>query len=344
MKAIRIGNDIRIEWPLCLSGDVAKIKDLGLSVEVRPSEAVIDWHNYAERPTLRKETRTVMDNEGLRCAARQHDSGLYGHRPAQPPFMGDSRPHPHAPTLLPYHIEDNKLVAVWPADRQFDTGEYDIIVHARKNKGGQAVADQCRFLRLVPHTAMADLPDGSGIEPVVTLQPLTIKLSGLSAYEVAVVNGFTGTQEEWLASLHKEADEAAEKANDAASKADTAAEAADEAAEKANKAMADLAETVQEISQKADNAADMSQEAKEKADSAVDTANEASDTASKALDMITLISDGNTALVQPISNNTIDAICDGTYNPYAVVYDDADGNTQSVYYEDGGLQQVLYDE
>lgn len=52
MKSIRIGNDIRIEWPIVLSGDVSKLQDLDLTVEVRPSAKVVDWHNYIEQPTL----------------------------------------------------------------------------------------------------------------------------------------------------------------------------------------------------------------------------------------------------------------------------------------------------
>ena len=44
MKSIRIGNDIRIEWPIVLSGDVEKLKDLDLTVEVRPSAKIIDTH------------------------------------------------------------------------------------------------------------------------------------------------------------------------------------------------------------------------------------------------------------------------------------------------------------
>ena len=99
---------------------------------------------------------------------------------------------------------------MWTADRQFATGDYDIILYAHKNEGGQAVCDQYRFVRLVSHTAQADAPDDSGIEAVIAMQPVTLELSGLSAYEVAVINGFQGTEEEWLASLKKPAEDAAE--------------------------------------------------------------------------------------------------------------------------------------
>ena len=193
MKSIRIGNDIRIEWPIVLSGDVEKLKDLDLTVEVRPSAKIIDTHNYADENS-RKEV-TVMMNGGVDCLPDIGD----GKEHCQP-----CRPHPHCPTapvLLPYHIEDNTLIAMWTADRQFATGDYDIMLYAHKNEGGQAVCDQYRFVRLVSHTAEVDAPDGSGIEAIIAMQPVTLSLSGLSAYEVAVVNGFQGSVEEWLESL-----------------------------------------------------------------------------------------------------------------------------------------------
>ena len=206
MKSIRIGNDIRIEWPIVLSGDVEKLKDLDLTVEVRPSAKIIDTHNYADENS-RKEV-TVMMNGGVDCLPNIGD-GKEHCQPCRP------RPHcPTAPVLLPYHIEDNTLIAMWTADRQFATGDYDIMLYAHKNEGGQAVCDQYRFVRLVSHTAEADAPDGSGIEAVIAMQPVTLELSGLSAYEVAVVNGFQGTEEEWLQSLKQPAIDAAEQAKE----------------------------------------------------------------------------------------------------------------------------------
>ena len=216
MKSIRIGNDIRIEWPIVLSGDVSKLQDLDLTVEVRPSAKIIDTHNYADeirnndnkRLLFEKHETTVMMNGGLECR-RDIGDGKEHCRP-RPPRPCPPRPIPPAPVKLPYHIEDNTLIAMWTADRQFSTGDYDIILYAHKNEGGQAVCDQYRFVRLVSHTAQADAPDDSGIEAVIAMQPVTLELSGLSAYEVAVINGFQGTEEEWLASLKKPAEDAAE--------------------------------------------------------------------------------------------------------------------------------------
>lgn len=229
MKSIRIGNDIRIEWPIVLSGDVSKLQDLDLTVEVRPSHKIVDIHNYADEiehkdlqdtdsgndewPKYEKKGVTVMMNGGIEC--RPDIGNGKEHCRPRPPRPCPPRPHrplPPAPVKLPYHIEDNTLIAMWTADRQFATGDYDIILYAHKNEGGQAVCDQYRFVRLVSHTAQADAPDDSGIEAVIAMQPVTLELSGLSAYEVAVINGFTGTEKEWLASLKKPAEDAAEQA------------------------------------------------------------------------------------------------------------------------------------
>lgn len=193
MKSIRIGNDIRIEWPIVLSGDVSKLQDLDLTVEVRPSAKVVDWHNYIEQPTLHRGKHSVMMNGGIAFRPDIGDGKEHSHL---------HRPKPAVPYVkLPYHIEDNTLIAMWTANRQFAVGDYDIILYAHKNEGGQAVCDQYRFVRLVAHSAQADAPDDSGIEAVIAMQPVTLKLAGLSAYEVAVINGFNGTEEEWLESL-----------------------------------------------------------------------------------------------------------------------------------------------
>ena len=191
MKSIRIGNDIRIEWPVKLGAGIEGLEGLDLSVYVRPSEGIVDYHNYEEHPTVYRQERVVIMNGGMvrrlpgdgkeRPRHRRHGAG--------------------APVRLPHKVVDGKIIAWWRADRQFATGEYDIMLYARKNEVGQGVCDQCRFVRLVAHSAQADLPDDSGVEAVIEMQPLTLGLSGLSAYEIALIHGFTGTEKEWVESL-----------------------------------------------------------------------------------------------------------------------------------------------
>lgn len=205
MKSIRIGNDIRIEWPIELGEGIEGLGGLDLSVWVRPSAPTVNWHNYVEHPTVYRHERTAMMNGGLGCLP--------------PGDMGDGRehcrpherpPHAGAPARLPFKVEGNKIIAYWRADRQFAVGDYDIILYARKDRTGQGVCDQYRFVRLVAYSAQADLPCGEGgLEAVVAMQPVTLELSGLSAYEIAVIHGFKGTEEEWIESL-KPDDAAAE--------------------------------------------------------------------------------------------------------------------------------------
>lgn len=194
MKSIRIGNDIRIEWPLKLSGDIEKLKDLDLCVEVLPSKEIIDYNNYNDKSGIKVETCTVMLNGG-KCKIPSRDALKVWHDRKRPDM---------SPIILPFTISENKIIAIWKAGDQYSVGEYDIIVYSKKNDIGQAVADQCRFVRLVAHSAQADAPADSDVEAIITLQPLTLELSGLSAYDIAVAEGFEGTRKEWLDSLKGE--------------------------------------------------------------------------------------------------------------------------------------------
>lgn len=206
MKSIRIGNDIRIEWPIVLGDGVEGLAGLDLSVWVKPSAPTVDWHNYVEAPTLYRDWHMVMGNGGLGPRPR----GNRGDGKEHCPGRGRS-PSAGAAARLPFTVEGNKVVAYWRADRQFAVGDYDIVLFARKDRTGQGVCDQYRFVRLVAHSAQADLPCGGdeSLEAVVAMQPVTLELSGLSAYEIAVIHGFKGTEAEWVESL-KPDDAAAE--------------------------------------------------------------------------------------------------------------------------------------
>lgn len=252
MKTIRIGNDIRIEWPVELPDEIKSFDELSLTVEVRPSGMFRDLVN--RMPMRREETHTLVLNGGAgqvpprrrpwdafipmagRPRAVHTDDGC-GRTPRwddgsgkeappmparpphdvcvelQPPGRGIGRPcAPEVlpPVILSHYIEDGKVIAIWTADQQFATGDYDILLYADKDDAGQGVVDQCRFVRLVAHSSQADDCCCNGVQAVIALQPVTLSLSGLSAYEIAVAHGFKGTVEEWLEWLRQPAKEAAE--------------------------------------------------------------------------------------------------------------------------------------
>jgi len=241
MKKIRIGNDIRIEWTVELPEGINSLDELRLAVEVRPSGMLMDLHECV--PQRRKELHTMVLHGGA--------------EPCAPPRNTSIR---QRPVLLPHYIEDGKVVAIWPAERQFATGDYDILMYANKGDAGQGVVDQCRFVRLVAHSSQTEDCDCDCVQAVIELQPVTLSLSGLSAYEIAVLHGFEGTEAEWLASLKEPAEtaaseaETAEEARAAAEQARQEAETSRETAESARataeteRAAAETARQTQESS------------------------------------------------------------------------------------------------
>lgn len=207
MEARRIGNDIKISWEVKLKDTDLKLEDLDLSVEVRLSDELVDWHNYEEEPTIHKHEHKVVANGGI---------GIYSRECMEPRGRGDGAPcrPPIPPIQLPFYVEDNTIIAVWSADAQFALGEYDILLIAHNGDGGQATVDQYRVIRLVAHTAQADADEDSGVESIIAMQPVTLTFPGLSAYDVAVSQGFTGTKAEWLQSLKQPAEDAAAEAKE----------------------------------------------------------------------------------------------------------------------------------
>lgn len=206
MKSVRIGNDIRIEWPVKTGDDTAGLKDfINLTVEVVPSAGWGDLRNRTPRMSV--ERRTVMMDGGIgghtRPCRDDWPQGWQGHEDPRRSCDAHQRQRELPPPVtLTHRIDGGKIIALWTADQQFALGDYDIILYADKGGTGQACADQCRFVRLVAHSSQADnAPCGGGIEATVQLSPVTLGLSGLSAYDIAVAHGYEGTEDEWIAAL-----------------------------------------------------------------------------------------------------------------------------------------------
>lgn len=150
---------------------------------------------------------------------------------------------------VPFEVSANVISFTVRGTEQRRSGVYSLSLWENYGGIGQSVVDCCEAFQLVPVTCQ-ESPDVSPLSPVELTMPtanIEVAIPGLSAYEVAVKNGFVGTEQEWLASLKGEPFtyedftpeqlEALQKpAVDAATRADGAAQSANTAAGNANTA------------------------------------------------------------------------------------------------------------
>lgn len=135
-------------------------------------------------------------------------------------------------------------------------GNYRLKLYENKGKAGQTVLDQCEGFCVVATTCQeGGKTEGLDLDTIeLSGGDLAVGVQGKSAYEIAVANGFVGTEAEWLeslkgkdgkdftyadftpeqiAELQRPATEAAQTASQAASKANAASESATRAAQTA---------------------------------------------------------------------------------------------------------------
>lgn len=155
---------------------------------------------------------------------------------------------------VPFEVSANVISFTVRGTEQRRSGVYSLSLWENYGGIGQSVVDCCEAFQLVPVTCQ-ESPDVSPLSPVELTMPtanIEVAIPGLSAYEVAVKNGFVGTEQEWLASLkgepftyedftpeqlealQKPAVDAATRADGAAQSANTAAGSANTAAQNAN--------------------------------------------------------------------------------------------------------------
>lgn len=196
-----------------------------------------------------------------------------------------------------FKVDGNKITFTFHGKDQANTGIYGLTLVGNAGQDGMFTVDACGAFKLVGSQCAGCL-DTDGVE-VDLRSDIQAPANGLSAYEIAVLDGFQGTEEEWLASLKQpavdaaeEADKAAQSATDAAGKADTAAgsanqaaEAATQAADGATEAAAHATEAAGEAGKAASaatEAATLANQAASGANSAKNAANEAAQDASQA--------------------------------------------------------------
>ena len=100
-----------------------------------------------------------------------------------------------------YSVSGNTITFVYPATAQRALGEYT--VELIDTTDGTRSVDMCNAFELVAHTKQQNGADDSNLvtEPVELTSDMQFGFEGKSAYEVAVRNGFAGSETEWLASL-----------------------------------------------------------------------------------------------------------------------------------------------
>lgn len=174
MKQVRIGNDIKFNIPLKLTGEAAKV-----------AGDVVSWKVYVrESDCAMPPSAGVIVLNGVHHCDRHHG-------------------HCHDPKteLAVTGVTDSMLSAVWKVDKQ-KLGTYDLLVYAETASGSKGAVDVQRVVQICKHTP--DVNDSAAeimIETEIGLENLFILFAGMSAYDLAVAKGYKGTEAEWLESL-----------------------------------------------------------------------------------------------------------------------------------------------
>lgn len=104
---------------------------------------------------------------------------------------------------MQFLVESNIVQFRFKGTEQRMLGKYIVTVWENYGKEGQTAVDFWVF-HLVPDTFSEGGKDDEGVDTETVDISGTIEsgVKGLSAYEVAVENGYEGTVDEWLESLH----------------------------------------------------------------------------------------------------------------------------------------------
>lgn len=114
-----------------------------------------------------------------------------------------------------YLVEGSTLRFSFPGKDQALAGCYGLLLQINAGKESMTTVEACKAFMLVEDSCGCGAEEGEGI--VVTCNSdVTVPANGLSAYETAVLHGFEGTEEEWLASLKAPAEDAADEVREQA--------------------------------------------------------------------------------------------------------------------------------
>ena len=110
---------------------------------------------------------------------------------------------------IAFEVAGNEITATYKGVDQKVTGVYRLTLYRNEGENAQSILDACDAFELVSCSCLTVDAAFGGAEVELPVADLGVGIPGLSAYEIAVSEGFVGTQAEWLASLSAASEAAA---------------------------------------------------------------------------------------------------------------------------------------
>lgn len=110
---------------------------------------------------------------------------------------------------IAFTVAGNEITATYKGSEQRVTGVYRLTLYRNEGENAQSILDACDAFELVSCSCLTVDAAFGGAEVELPVADLGVGIPGLSAYEIAVAEGYEGTQEEWLASLSAASEAAA---------------------------------------------------------------------------------------------------------------------------------------
>lgn len=110
---------------------------------------------------------------------------------------------------IAFTVAGNEINATYKGAEQKVTGVYRLTLYRNEGENAQSILDACDAFELVSCSCLTVDAAFGGAEVELPVADLGVGIPGLSAYEIAVSEGFVGTQAEWIASLSAASEAAA---------------------------------------------------------------------------------------------------------------------------------------
>lgn len=110
---------------------------------------------------------------------------------------------------IAFTVAGNEINATYKGAEQKVTGVYRLTLYRNEGENAQSILDACDAFELVSCSCLTVDAAFGGAEVELPVADLGVGIPGLSAYEIACIEGFKGTQAEWIASLSAASEAAA---------------------------------------------------------------------------------------------------------------------------------------